>query len=211
MRIVAKELLKIAKELTAGFSQINSGRDSYLPIFNRSLEKFFEDKTLGIEVWKYNIGGKLCGIAFGGKSKKPVWRYRFVDMRDLEKSTQQLVDGYKTWKNMVLEQREERKNFQHSLKVGDILYASWGYDQTNIDFYQVVGVLDKSVKIREIDKKIQNTVSNGYMVVPDRNKFIGPILTRRVSTKDSVKVDSVRYASLWDGKPKYETDSMFGH
>ena len=24
-------------------------------------------------------------------------------------------------------------------QIGDIVYSSWGYDQTNVDFYEVVG------------------------------------------------------------------------
>ena len=33
----------------------------------------------------------------------------------------------------------------HSLKVGDILVASWGYEQTNVDFYQVVALKGKTM------------------------------------------------------------------
>jgi hypothetical protein len=39
-------------------------------------------------------------------------------------------------------------------KLGDILYSSWGYDQTNIDFYKVVKVSEFSVWIQELGKKI---------------------------------------------------------
>ena len=33
------------------------------------------------------------------------------------------------------------------MKVGDILYASWGYEQTNIDFYEVVKATAKTVTV----------------------------------------------------------------
>ena len=35
-------------------------------------------------------------------------------------------------------------------KVGDLFYSSWGYEQTNIDFYQVTKVLGKSIEARQI-------------------------------------------------------------
>jgi hypothetical protein len=35
-------------------------------------------------------------------------------------------------------------------KVGDILYSSWGYDQTNIEFFKVVKVSEFSVWIQEV-------------------------------------------------------------
>jgi hypothetical protein len=35
-------------------------------------------------------------------------------------------------------------------RVGDILVRTWGYDQTNVDFYQVLAVTARSVRIRPI-------------------------------------------------------------
>ena len=37
--------------------------------------------------------------------------------------------------------------------VGDIFYSSWGYDQTNVDFYQVVKTTPKTIALKKIDKK----------------------------------------------------------
>ena len=39
-------------------------------------------------------------------------------------------------------------------KVGDILYDSWGYDQTNIDYYEVVRTTKASVWIRSIAREM---------------------------------------------------------
>jgi hypothetical protein len=39
---------------------------------------------------------------------------------------------------------------KHNLTVGTLLVASWGYDQTNIDAYQVVEVGPSSIKVRAI-------------------------------------------------------------
>lgn len=54
-------------------------------------------------------------------------------------------------------------------EVGDILYSSWGYDQTNIDFYKIVRATDKSVWIQKIGSRSVEG-SQGFMscnVVPD--------------------------------------------
>jgi hypothetical protein len=40
---------------------------------------------------------------------------------------------------------------QHDYKTGDIIHHSWGYDQTNADFYQVVKVSEKSIWIAQIE------------------------------------------------------------
>jgi len=50
----------------------------------------------------------------------------------------------------------------HSLNVGDILRASWGYDQTNIDYFQVTALVGKSmVEVREIGYATRN--EDAYM------------------------------------------------
>ena len=39
----------------------------------------------------------------------------------------------------------------HGVKVGDLFYASWGYEQTNVNFFQVVELVgSSSVRIREV-------------------------------------------------------------
>lgn len=54
------------------------------------------------------------------------------------------------------------------IRIGDVFVASWGYDQTNIDFYEVVGFTasGKSVRVVPAPKRVVGT--NGYSntVVP---------------------------------------------
>ena len=59
----------------------------------------------------------------------------------------------------------------HGVKIGDVFVESWGYDQTNVDFYQVTRVMPKSVEIRAIHGK---TVGDGHStrVVADVNNFV---------------------------------------
>ncbi|HEM6529954.1 TPA: hypothetical protein U2E05_000868 [Streptococcus suis] len=56
--------------------------------------------------------------------------------------------------------------------VGDILYISWGYEQTNIDFYQVMKTTKNSISILKI--KSQTVEEVDYMVSevkPSINEF----------------------------------------
>jgi len=100
--------------------------------------------------------------------------------------------------------------------VGDILYSSWGYDQTNIDWYQIVGVpTEKLVLVREIGGKILR--SDGYgqdQVMPDPGRFVGPVM-KKIPKGDgrhlSIKISDVETAWKWDGKPKSQTSSGWGH
>jgi hypothetical protein len=38
----------------------------------------------------------------------------------------------------------------NDIQIGDIFCASWGYDQTNVDFYEVVRKTAKMIELREI-------------------------------------------------------------
>lgn len=92
------------------------------------------------------------------------------------------------------------------LKPGDVLVASWGYEQTNIDYYLVTKRTAKSVKLQPIGKK--NVALTGHMTgtcEPDPDSFLdAPEITRRVrahSGSEWVTVNDYTSATLWSGQP----------
>ena len=106
-------------------------------------------------------------------------------------------------------------------KVGDILYSSWGYDQTNIEFFKVVKVSDFSVWIQEVrsqitevtgwaHEKVIPTDSSTYQVRDWDNPGEYITLTYPIQRKKihsygegyAVSLNSYAIAQLWDGKPK---------
>ena len=133
--------------------------------------------------------------------------------RDLHNMVVNSINDQKRKKQRREQRMRQKKQFNHGLKQGDILYSSWGYDQTNIDFYLVTRVIsDKSVQICEIGKK--NLGSNGYgqdKVVADKNRIIGKKMRKIVSKGDYIKISSFEYAHKWDGKPCQETSAGWGH
>ncbi len=90
------------------------------------------------------------------------------------------------------------------IKVGTIFRSSWGYDQTNIDFYEVTRVMKASVEIRKIAG--QQTTGDGWTgkVVPKPGEFIGEPMTKRLkNTYDGnpcIRIESYAHAYLWNGK-----------
>ena len=52
-----------------------------------------------------------------------------------------------------LKKQPKPKEYEHGFKVGDVLYADWGYEQTNLDFFQVVKVSESSVWVKEVVMK----------------------------------------------------------
>jgi len=194
-------------------------REYHLPPDARGSAPFQPEGTdLFIWTWEKTIDTPLkgpvtryYGIAFAGKSNKPLWNYIFRSEESRQKEIDRSIAARKSILKMKQERVDERRNYQHDYKEGDFLYSSWGYEQTNVNFYQVVGDLGKMIVVREVATKVVDENKNITHVVPVSNKFIGPALKRKVGVGGYVKIDNVQNAHKWDGKPVYETSSGWGH
>ena len=102
-------------------------------------------------------------------------------------------------------------NATDKVKIGDVFVYSWGYDQTNINFFQVIGKTKKSIKVREIRKVTEET---GFMcgnATPIKNSFKNdevkikrPYEYPKESNLAGTIYFNQRYGScqLWDGTPQ---------
>lgn len=103
----------------------------------------------------------------------------------------------------------------HTLQKGDVLYTSWGYDQTNVSFFEVVELKGaSSVKLVKLAKQRAGNDS----VRPAVGVRMGNTFTKRVNgIYNSVKISSVETAwkldkdSNGEFKSKYETPAGYGH
>jgi len=108
----------------------------------------------------------------------------------------------KAEKNKLFEQK-----FQNNFKVGDILNGSWGYEQTNQEWYVVTKVLPKSVKVRELPIKKEENGFMSYKETPvnvdGEYAHCGKEKTvRLVNYGKDVRINPFCNLSKWDGKPK---------
>lgn len=116
-----------------------------------------------------------CAIAFHGKADRPDWQFRF---RSVEARAQKIAEHFATIQRReaaTKHRRGERTSYTHSLRIGDILHYSWGYDQTNCNFYQVTATTAHTVTIREIGAAVIRD-SEGFMserLRPRRDSFLG--------------------------------------
>ena len=99
------------------------------------------------------------------------------------------------------------------IKLNDIFVCSWGYDQTNVDYYQVTKIIsEKTIEVTPV-KSIYTHNSN---VKPHLNEFCGDSFKRRVKkwydgTPAINGEASFIEAKLWDNSPCYETPPNCGH
>lgn len=100
-------------------------------------------------------------------------------------------------------------------EVGDVFVSSWGYDQTNVDFYLVVGKTAARVQVVEIGKIRDEGTSGSDHVRPDKRDRIGKVKTKTIQGgyqgEACFRISSYAHACRWDGSPRYETGRGWGH
>jgi hypothetical protein len=124
--------------------------------------------------------------------------------------------------------REQQKRDEVSTPeplIGTIWATSWGYDQTNVEFFQVVRETAKSVWVREIQQEAHDgRVWPRVGAFLDENSYhyreLGPDGVKRCLkpardkasryVSDSIRIDDIRYAYRYTGGGKYETFAAGG-
>lgn len=109
------------------------------------------------------FGARPIAVCYYGKQMKPDAQYSF-------KSDEARAAWLTKWFSDVARieaSRNERKAQRAAdlrkpceLSVGDVLSGSWGYDQTNIEWFEVVAVRGRNVSIREL---CVESVETGFM------------------------------------------------
>ena len=208
------ELLKLAR-IVESFD--NAGHYGNFLKMNNAVAVDSKGADARIFSWDAEKAGnkEFYAMAFVGKAQKPTWMYKFRSENDRQNHIDKTIESAKSRKEEKTKRMDERKEYQHDLKVDDILVASWGYDQTNIDFFQVIKVVGKKIVIRKIASKVVDSGSTQNKVVAVKDSFIDEPMIKIPKSgyngKVVVKIASYEYAYLWDGTPRYETDALSGH
>lgn len=115
------------------------------------------------------------------------------------------------------ERRRREREAAASVAVGDVFVTSWGYEQTNIDYFEVVDKHGQYVTVRPIASRtvedtgwLQRTVEAVPGSYVDKCALIDDKPSARYKvkgTKNSPRIDLTSFASayIWDGKPDHES------
>ena len=106
------------------------------------------------------------------------------------------------WK---LEKKENLEKVKGNIKIWDIFVYSWGYEQTNIDCYQVISQKGTILELREIWKEIiETTWPFSDRVKPKPNSFIKDweVIRKRLNSSWWISLNHWNWY-LWDWKDTY--------
>lgn len=150
------------------------------------------------------------------KATKPYVNLLFKtpEARDLHLS--ECLAQAKSHKDYVAKNREARKvqpDQMDKVKIGDIFHWSWGYDQTNCDFFQVTKKMGKfTVELRAIGAKDTSKEGGSSMsthLVAVKDSFLtgqfAKTLIKRIKVSKGVPYVSMCFGwcDKWSGSPEY--------
>jgi hypothetical protein len=155
------------------------------------------DKSSTAVAYLHERAGWFIAAAYHGKATKADWNFRF---KTESARSNHVAAHFKKWQEIEARQAAraaERKAFKHDFKVGDVFRCSWGYDQTNVDFYQVQEVRGSMLIVCEIEAESVACEKMGDrgQCAPSVDSFKGEPF-RVKAQKDGFRVDGYRFACL---------------
>jgi hypothetical protein len=147
-----------------------------------------------------------------GKAFKPYANYYFPNMIRREQFIRDAVKAEEERQATKEKYKQDRKGSPELLeqvKPGTIFSCSWGYDQTNVDFYQVVERRGYMVTLREIGcKSIEETswASDKRIAVKDAFLKNAEPFKKKLQFHNKepyVSMNSYSSAYLWNGEAKH--------
>lgn len=166
--------------------------------------KVVSKKSPAVAYLSINGRGKPTAIGYFGNATNASFNYSFRD----EARRSQYVGEWMRNMDAVQARRDEAKAAKKSLAgkkqeflaLGDVLRCSWGYDQTNIEYFQVVELVGlRKVKIQAIACESVETEFMQGKSVPAVGQFIGEPMLKVVSDSGSVRIYS--FASAYKLEP----------
>lgn len=161
------------------------------------------DKQSDAVAYLYSTpAGEPAAMMFFGKQANPVWRYRYRTPERREAAVKAGFESRRASLAFKADQRKKRTSWVPDYKVGDVLHTCWGYEQTNVEYFEIVEIKGKYAILREIAAE---SVATGWMqgkCVPLPGQYLTPRYAgddrgqpiRRLMQEHGIKIDDVRTA-----------------
>lgn len=142
--------------------------------YNAEVEEY---KDIIIVTYSKEINNTIRPLAqiFKAKAGRPYSHYYYFTEEQRDHAIAQAKEGADSRQSYKDEKKQAKANFVPEAPVGTIFHHSWGYDQTNNDFYEVVERPSTHFAIlREIAQEhVRATGPMSDEVKPVPGKFVG--------------------------------------
>jgi hypothetical protein len=129
---------------------------------------------------------------------------------DMKRAHNDLVKRYKA----IEAEKTELKPID-KVTVGDIFVSIWGYEQSNVEFFQVTRKTKSTIALRRLRNEIIETGEFYDSVIPNVDYPSEESITRKkvFDCHDliSIKLSGFKSAMLWNGKSAKQTAFGRGH
>jgi hypothetical protein len=170
--------------------------------------------------YSWEAAGKFWAKGFAGKSAKAKFYHTFRTAEQRDQFVAKFFEGqqasanYRAQRQAETNARKASMNNAVDLPVGTLMTCSWGYEQTNVDCYKVVGHFGRTglVVVEVGAKHVEGSgVSHGMAdnVVPD-SEVAPDAKVHRVKMTSSGTFRAPGYGgnytvSKWDGRSLYRS------
>jgi hypothetical protein len=194
----------------------------FFPTF---LTERIENPEYGIEC-RYSVSDRTA-IFYAGKSGSPIFYTKFQTLERMNQYIKEMIENIIRNEMAKAERKRLQREANQSLKasdfysVGDIVVNTWGWEQTNVDFYQVTEVKAKTIVVRSIAQTIVegSMMSHGMAcdVIPVKDGFFAEddhlheVYALRVKAGHKGEghclsnPESYYYFHKWDGRAEYKS------
>jgi hypothetical protein len=181
--------------------------DTFIKENGATLEQFHALKFLRYSLVLSAPHYAWCIAAFRRNAPNPYAHYRYDTheqreswINDQKKMEQSSFENLERWHQRGIEEAR-------SIIPGSILYSSWGYEQTNIDFYQVISRKGDFVMLQEIGKHKtfahfadRNWDDRGSCTANPTAK-IGEPMRKKINKHGAITLTTYSSARPWNGQP----------
>ena len=121
----------------------------------------------------------LKGNGFRWHRQKKLWYAKVTDERkafvkELQKANTEIISVSNNVSETPTKVKAKKQPVnKYGVKVGDMFCDTWGYGQTNVDFYQVVDLKGSTtVVLKPVNKNARMIGDMSYMVSPIKDDFL---------------------------------------
>jgi hypothetical protein len=174
-------------------------REFYIP---KNATKIADKLSDAVAYVRINDKSRPQAVIFFGKQAKPVSNYWYRSEEARNAAVASAFESRRKSLAFKAERKAKRVAWVPDYKVGDILRTSWGYDQTNVEYFEITEIKGKYATLREIAAESTET---GWMTgrcAPLPGEFLEPrfkdddqgLPIRRLMQEHGIKICDVRTA-----------------